>query len=339
MKTRNMFLILGLAAVLVSCGGGSDTAGQDKTEVKTSTAKVLKLGHVLPPTHPVSRGMEHAAKLLEEKSGGNLTLTIFHSASQGSESEILQKLSMGTLDISKVSFAGLEQFEPKSKIFSFPYLFRDADHYWKVMNGEIGEQMLDCAVKRNLKGVCYYDAGFRSFYTRKGISPVRTAADLKGKLFRSINSETMIEVLESLGCNATVIEYSELYTSLSQGVVDGAENNIPSLFTSRHYEVCDYYTMDGHTAVPDTIMMSNKVWNKLSTEQRGWLKSAFLESVEYQKKLWADDCEKQLQIMKDSGLQVIEPDKSSFVTASQGFYDNLKDEDMKALVARIKAVE
>ncbi|MBE7558729.1 TRAP transporter substrate-binding protein DctP [bacterium] len=247
-------------------------------------------------------------------------------------------MRIGTLDLTKVSMAAIEQFQPKSRLFSFPYLFRDDAHYWKVLEGEIGQQFLDVALENNLKGICYFDAGFRSFYTRAG-KRVEKAEDLKGLKIRAINSETMIAVLASLGCTPTVIEWGELYTSLQNGVVDGAENNVPSLYTSRQYEAVKYYTLNEHTAVPDVIMMSRKSWEKLTQEERDWLVSAFREAVEFQKELWRQDCEAQLAEMQSKGLEVIRPDKSSFIAAAQSFYDKLTDPELVDLVEKIRAVE
>ena len=337
MKWRTFLLAAIAGVVMISCGGSSEPAGTPAEAVAPAGGRILKLGHVLNEQHPVHKGIMKAAELVEQNSGGKLKMTVFHSGTQGTEEECVQKLTIGTLDLTKVSMAALEQFNRKSRIFSFPYLFRSDDHYWTVLDGPIGQEMLDVALDRGLKGICYFDAGFRSFYTRE--KPIREAQDLQGLKMRCINSATMKEMMSALGCTPTIIEWGELYTSLSAGVVDGAENNIPSLYSSKQYEACKYYTLDEHVAVPDVIMMSRRSWDKLTDEEKGWLRAAFAGAVEYQKQLWDEECEKNLAEMEQAGLEVIRPDKASFIKASESFYNQLSNPDEVTLVEKIRAVQ
>ena len=162
------------------------------------------------------------------------------------------------------------------KIFGIPYVFRDDEHRWKVLNGEIGKKLLLAGEPYFLRGMCYYDAGSRSFYTKD--RPILSPGDLSGMKIRVMKGITAVNMIQALGGSATPIPWGELYTALQQGVVDGAENNPPSFYFSRHYEVCKFYSIDEHTAVPDILLMSTVVWNSLDAQQQDWLQQAVPDS-------------------------------------------------------------
>ena len=187
---------------------------------------------------------------------------IYPSGQLGAERELIELLQIGSLAMTKVSTAPLESFVPEMKIFGIPYVFRDAEHRWKVLNGSIGKQLLLAGEPFFLRGMCYYDAGSRSFYSMD--KPIKSPADLEGLKIRVMKSITAVNMVQALGGSPTPIPWGELYTALQQGVVDGAENNPPSFFFSRHYEVCKYYSLDEHTAVPDILLMSTVIWYRLT---------------------------------------------------------------------------
>ena len=213
-----------------------------------------------------------------------MRLDIYPGGQLGAERDLIELLQIGSLAMTKVSSAPLEAFVPEMKIFGIPYVFRDKDHRWKVVNSDLGKQLLLAGEKYFLRGMCYYDAGSRSFYTID--KPIKTPKDLEKMKIRVMKSITSVKMVKALGGSATPIPWGELYTSLQQGVVDGAENNAPSFYLSRHYEVCKYYSLDEHTAVPDILLMSTVVWNNLSPEEQKLLQAAVDESVDYQKILW-----------------------------------------------------
>ncbi|MEM9390016.1 MAG: TRAP transporter substrate-binding protein, partial [Bacteroidota bacterium] len=193
---------------------------------------VLRLAHGLDVTHPVHQGMVFMAKELEKESGGKLKLTIYPSGQLGAERECLELLQIGSLDITKVSAAVMENFAPNYQVLSLPYIFRDRAHGYAVLDGDVGQQLLDEGEKYRLKGLCFYDAGSRSFYTKE--KPINSPADLRGLKIRVQKSKTAVNMVEQLGGSPTPISWGELYTALQQGVVDGAENNPPSFYFSRH---------------------------------------------------------------------------------------------------------
>jgi len=300
MKTGFRMLCVPLLLLLVSCAQKNDVT-------------VLKLGHALDTGHAVHKGMVYMGERLEYYSGGKMKLEIYPSGQLGSERELVELLQIGSLAMTKVSSSPLESFVPEMKIFSLPYVFRDKAHYEKVLASDIGKSLLLAPEKVRLRGMGYYDAGSRSFYTTE--KAIRTPADLKGLKIRVQKSETSVQMIAAMGGAATPISWGELYTALQQGVVDGAENNPPSLYLSRQYEVCKYYTLDEHTAVPDILLMSLHIWESLTPEQQGWLQQAVDDSVIYQRELWEKASNDALAAIEASGVEIIRPDKAPFMAA------------------------
>lgn len=273
-------------------------------------AKVLYFAHNSPQTHPVHLGALKFQESLAEKSEGKLRLKIFPDAQLGSEREVLELLQIGSLAITKVSAATLSNFVPEYRVLSIPYLFRDDDHKFNVLEGDIGKSILEKGSKFWLRGLCYYDAGSRSFYTKT--KPIRTPEDLKGLKIRVMNNQMAIKMVNSLGGSATPMAYGELYTAIQQGVVDGAENNPPSFVSSNHYEVSKYYTLDEHSGVPDVLLISTKYWEKLSPQEQAWLQEAAEASADAQKGYWRESVEQSMVKARAANVEVIIPEKSLF---------------------------
>ena len=305
---------------------------------KENTTRTLKLAHGLDVNHSVHKAMVKMGEELAKNSNGKLVLEIYPSQQLGTERECLELLQIGSLDITKVSAGVLENFAPKMKIFGLPFLFRDRQHVFNVLDGEIGQLLLDDAKQYWLKGLGYYDAGSRSFYTKE--NPIYTPDDLFGLKLRVMESITAMEMVKSLGGSATPISWGELYTSLQQGVVDGAENNPPSFYLSHHYEVCKFYTLDEHTVLPDVLIAGTHLWEKLSEEEKGWLQDAVNKSVIYQRKLWQEAEIEALEKVQEAGVTIIRPDKKLFEEKVQNIYEDYKDnEEIYSLIQQIKATE
>jgi tripartite ATP-independent transporter DctP family solute receptor len=301
--------------------------------------RLIKLGHGLGVTHPVHEAMVFMAKLVDEKSKGQMQIRIYPNQQLGTERELVELLQIGSLGMTKVSSATLESFAPKIQVLSMPYLFRDDEHRDKVLKGEIGKQLLSESEEFWLKGLVYYDAGKRSFYTKT--KSVESPEDLKGLKVRTLESNMAINMIKSFGSSPTPVSYGELYTALQQGIVDGAENNPPSLYTSRHYEVCKFYSINEHTAVPDVVIVSTKVWNKLDDQEKQWIQEAADESAVYQYKLWADSVEESLREMEKAGVIITYPDQTPFREAVESLYETIKltQPEMYEMVERIRRVE
>ncbi len=322
MKT-GILLLYSVLPFLAGCSG----KGASRQQV------TLKLAHSLDVTHPVHLAMEHMAGRVFEKSGGRMKVEIFPGEQLGNEKECIEALQLGFLAMTKVSVAPMEGFVPRMRIFGIPYLFRDEDHYWKVLKSSIGKELLLAGEANRLRGLCYYDAGARSFYSKKEI---RSPSDLRGMKIRVMNSAMSMKMISAMGGSPTPMPWGELYTSLEQGVVDAAENNTPSFRTSRHYEVCKCYTLDDHTRLPDILVIGTRVWNNLTPEFRTILQESVDESVEYQRRIWAEAERNDLKAVKDAGVRVIVPDKSLFQESVTSVWKEFEGTELGDLIRKIR---
>ena len=245
-------------------------------------------------------------------------------------------MQIGSVAATKVSAATLSNFVPEYNILGIPYLFRDKTHQFDVLEGPIGKSILEKGSKFWLRGLCYYDAGSRSFYTSK--KAIRTPEDLKGLKIRVQNNQMAINMVNSMGGDATPLSYGELYTAIQQGVVDGAENNPPSFVSSNHYEISKYYTLDEHSSVPDVLLIGTKYWEKLSKEEKFWVQEAAVESAQAQKAFWRESVVESMKVVKDWGVEIIIPEKSLFAEKSKSVVEKfVKDyPEMAKIVNEIK---
>lgn len=299
-------------------------------------SKVLYLGHTLPQSHPVHKGILEFKNVLEAKSKSSLKVKVFPDAQLGSERELLELLQIGSVAATKVSAATLSNFVPEYNLFGIPYLFRDNEHRFNVLEGPIGRSILEKGSKYWLRGLCYYDAGSRSFYTKE--KPIRTPADLDNLKIRVMNNRMAINMVNAMGGSATPLSYGELYTAIQQGVVDGAENNPPSFVSSNHYEVSKYYTLDQHSSIPDVLLISTKYWDKLSAEEKDWVQEAADASARAQKKFWSDSVNESMKVIKEAGVEIIIPDKSLFANETESVLDGFVTQypNMVDMVNQIK---
>ncbi|MEX0331160.1 MAG: TRAP transporter substrate-binding protein [Puniceicoccaceae bacterium] len=298
---------------------------------------VLKLAHVLDQSHPVHLAMENMAEELDAVSGGLMELQIFPNGQLGSETDSIEQVQKGVLAMVKTSTAPLEGFIPDMALFGLPYLFRDSEHYWNVLLGDVGEELLAKGSGVGLKGLIYYDSGSRSFYTID--SPVLHPDDLRNKKIRVMRSKTSIEMISTMGGSPTPIPFGELYTALQQGMVDGAENNPPSVDTSRHYEVAKHYSLDEHSRIPDIVLFSQKIWDDLTPQQQRWMQEAANRSVTFQRELWKVKTQESLDKLEAAGVTVYYPEKEPFREKVRPMYDALKGTSLYELIERVEAVQ
>lgn len=316
------FMFLIAVSILLGCGEINDV-------------QTLKLAHGLDINHSVHKAMVKMGEDLAEVSGGKMQIEIYPSQQLGTERECIELLQIGSLDMTKVSVGVMENFAPRMKVFGLPYLFRDREHSFDVLDGPIGQELLDEGTQFWIKGLCYYDAGSRSFYTKD--KPINTPEDLNGLKIRVMESVTAMDMVKSLGGSPTPISWGELYTSLQQGVVDGAENNPPSFYLSRHYEVCKFYSLDEHTVLPDVLIIGTHIWDRLSEQEKEWLEYAVEKSVTYQRELWAEAEKEALEEVQKAGVTVVRPDKKAFSDEVESVYETYsKDQYMLDLIQRIK---
>jgi tripartite ATP-independent transporter DctP family solute receptor len=324
-QMKNIFLVF-IPFFLIFIFNSCETLQKQKT---------IKLAHGLDSSHPVHKAMILMGEELEKNSKGKLKLEIYPNQQLGSERQCLELLQIGSLDMTKVSAAVMENFSPDMKVFGLPFLFKDKEHVFQVLDGTIGKELLDGGQKYWLKGLGYYDAGSRSFYTKE--APIIKPENLEGLKVRVMESVTAMDMIRSMGGSPTPISAGELYTALQQGVVDGAENNPPTFYLSRHYEVCKYYALDEHTTIPDVLIISTHLWNSLSPEEQSWLQLAVDTSVKYQRKLWAEAELEAIEAVTKAGVEVVRPDKSLFKAKVESIYEGYKNE--KSIYSLIKRIQ
>lgn len=322
---KALLLVAVLAFFVTSCG-------------ESKKHKTLKLAHGLPTDHPVHKAMVFMADRCKEVSGGELQIQIYAGGQLGSEQQCVELLQIGSLAITKVSAAVMESFTDDYKVLGLPYIFRDQEHGFKVLDGEIGRELLLSTENKWIRGLCFYDAGSRSFYTID--KPVETPDDLKGMKIRVMKSKTAMDMVQALGGSPTPISWGELYTALQSGVVDGAENNPPTFYTSHHFEVCKHYSLDEHTSVPDVLIISQHIWNDLNEQEREWLQQAADDSVPVERKLWAESVKHSLEEVQKAGVTVYRPDKTPYLEKVKDVYESYKDQEViYSYIKRIQAVQ
>ena len=323
-KKRTWFILLGLVIALSFCK-------------QVENQHNLKLAHSLNESHPVHLGIVEMARLLEEISDGKMSIDIYANGQLGQERELLELLQIGSLDMTKVSAGALENFIPDFKVLTLPYLFKDSTHTWSVLQGPIGKRLLAKGSQYYLRGLCFYDAGSRSFYAKE--KPINSPKDLYGLKVRVMNSQSAFSMINALGGAPTPVSWGELYTALQQGVVDAAENNLPSFFNSRHYVICKYYSFDQHTSIPDVLMVSTYLWNSLNEQEQQWLQEAANRSVEYQKQVWALSVQQCLVKVKKAGVTIFYPEKKPFQMAVSSLYNTYQEEtELHQLIDEIKNI-
>lgn len=341
-STRSNFILGLLLGVLLCCLGFAWIGQRSKDGGSGAGVKAVVVAHGLPVTHPVHKGIEEFGRELTALSGGTMKVNIFPGEQLGNETVCLEKTQQGEIDITKVSCAPIGNFVPVFKLFSLPYLFRDGGHYWKVLDGEVGGSLLTALEttadggSSGLVGLAYYDAGARSFYAT---SPLRSPSDLKGLKIRVQQDPVAEGTVKSLEASAVTMSFGELYTSLKQGGVDGAENNPPSYLSSRHFEVCKHYLLDEHSRIPDVLITGSKFWNKLNETEKGWVREAAKRSSEFQRALWAEETQKALEELANEGVTILEADSAAFQKRTTGVLNQFATGERMKFVNLIKAVK
>ncbi|ELJ8710383.1 TRAP transporter substrate-binding protein [Vibrio cholerae] len=284
---------------------------------------ILRLAYA-ENSQPVKEALHYIGKAVEEKTNGSVMVQFFPDGQLGGERELVEMTQVGAIDLTKVSSGLLESFSPLYGVFSLPYLFESEERFYQVMdNPDIMGQVYRSTESQGFAGVGWYDSGARSFYMTRG--PINTVADLRGKKIRVMQSETSIETMKLLGASPIAMGQAEVYTSLQQGIIDGAENNEFALTIARHGEVAKFYSYDMHTRIPDIVIMSTLTKRKLTPDQLVALKEAITESVEVEKQAWKVEMEKTRELAQTQfGVQFNTVELAPFKAAVQPIYDKLK---------------
>ncbi|WP_085993631.1 TRAP transporter substrate-binding protein [Oceanobacillus senegalensis] len=324
-----LLLALFVGLVLAACGGGDsdsadDAEGNDGSSDSGETI-TLTLAENHPEDYPTTIGDKEFAKLVEEKTDGRYKIEVYSGGQLGEESEVLEQVQLGTIDLARVNAIPLTQFSEEIGVLSMPYLFEDEESKWEKLNGEVGQELLGTLDGSGLKGLAFYDSGERSFYN--SVRPVSTPEDMEGLQIRVQSSDLAISIVEALGASATPMEYGEVYSALQTGVIDGAENNFPSYYTAGHYEVAPYFTVNGYQGTPEVLLASQSLWDELSEEDKQAFQEAALESVAVQREAWAELTEEAKKAVTEAGSELTEvEDISAWREAVQPVYDEFGEQ-------------
>ena len=296
--------------------GASATAALALSLSLPASALVIKSSDVHPMGYPTTDAIEYMGELLNTWTGGRLKIEIYHSMQLGGEKEALEQVQLGALEMTRVSVGVVGPIVEEFNAFNLPYFFKSTDHMHKVVDGEIGTSLLNKLEAGGLIGLGYMDAGSRSFYNN--VRPINKVEDLKGLKLRVMQNPIFVEMVNAMGGNGLPISFSELYTSMQTGVVDGAENNPPSYESGKHYEVAGYYSLTEHLMVPEIFVFSKKVWDTLSPLDQQLIRKASALTVTKERELWAAREQKSLDILKSKGINVITNiDKGPFIAATE----------------------
>ncbi|GAB6275696.1 MAG: TRAP transporter substrate-binding protein [Rectinema sp.] len=298
---------------------------------------VLRLAETHPQDYPTTRGDYEFARLVKERSNGRIIIEVYPGSQLGEEKAVIEQVQFGAIDITRVSISPVASFVPKLNAFQMPYLYRDADHMWKVLKGDIGKELLASLEPFGFIGLGWFDGGARSFYNSK--KPIYKPSDLKGMKIRVQESELMMGLVQSFGAVPTPMPYGEVYSGLQTGVIDGAENNPPSYYSASHYEVAKYYTLDEHTMVPEIIIGSKISLGRLSRADQDLVKQAAFDAIDFQRAEWAAYVQLSMDKVKAAGCTIIPiPDKTEWMKAVDPMYKK-QPKEIQDLVARIRAVK
>ncbi len=259
-----------------------------------------KLASVLPDTHPVHKALVFFAEKVKEKTSGNVMITIYPAGQLGQEKDYIEGVKQGSIEFTKVSSSPLGQFSTSLQALSLPFIWKDLDHQHRVLSGPVGKRLMADLDKAGFKGLAFYDAGFRSLTTRD--KPIRVPADLKGMKIRVMQSKPLIDTINAFGATAISMGQSEVYVALQQKVIDGWENNEPTVLNFNMQEVCKYYTYSRHISTPDILVMNKKLFDSLPASYKKAVMDAAAESIPFQQKIWGDIIDDNIKQLKAKGM-------------------------------------
>lgn len=273
-----------LAAALVAMMLGVLAAGCGQSAKPADKSQyTFRLAENQPPDYPTTLASKKFSELVFERTQGRIKVDVYPSAQLGEEKAVIEQVQLGAIDFTRVHASPLAEFNKQFGVLSLPYIFDNDAHMWRFLGGEMGNQMLDNLEKSKMKGLSYYDNGARSFYFRK---PVASLEDIKGLKIRVQQNRVTMDMVTALGASPTPMSYGQVFSSLQTGVIDGAENNYPSYFTSSHYQVAKYLILNKHQRTPEVLLIGKATWDKLSEQDRKIIKEAAVEAGKYQRELW-----------------------------------------------------
>jgi tripartite ATP-independent transporter DctP family solute receptor len=303
------------------------------------TKMVLKATDVHPLGYPTVEAVVRMGKKLEAATNGRLSIQMYPSMQLGGEKEMIEQAQVGAIQLARISVGPMGPLVPEMNVFNLPFIFRDTAHMEKVIDGPIGDELLQKLTDHptaNLVGLCWMNAGVRNVYNSK--KPITTVEDLKGLKIRMMGNPLFVDTMNALGGNGVAMGFDQLINAMQTGVVDGAENNEPSYESGQHYRYAKYYSKTGHLMIPEILVFSKKSWNELSKDDQALIRKLAKEAQQEQRVLWYEREKESLKKMLEAGAQVNEvADKKAFQAAVKPVWDKYAAQH-KALIDRILAV-
>lgn len=299
---------------------------------------ILRYADNQPKDYPTTRAAEYFARLVEERTGGKVVIRVYCNGELGDENSVMEQVQFGGIDFTRVSLGTLSEVMSEFEVLQLPYLYDDAEHMWRVLDGEIGEEFLQSPQTAGIVGLSWFDAGARSFYTSM---PVTSLTDLKGLTIRVQESGFMSRVVELLGAIPVQIAYGDVYSALQTEKIDGAENNFPSYAATGHYEAAPYLMLDEHSRLPEMQIMSKVTMERIAKLDDAYvqiIQECARESALYERQLWLETEQEAKEQVKNLGCEITELTKEQleeFRLAVQPLYESYT-EDEKKIIEQIR---
>ena len=319
--------------------GAAGLAGSLPFEANAQTKAVFKASDVQPPGYPTVAATENLGKKLSEATQGRLSIQMYPSMQLGGEKETIEQTQIGAIQISRVSVGTMGPIVDDINVINMPFLFKNTAHANKMMDGPIGQELLDkitASPNANLVALCWMDSGARSLYNTK--HPIKSIEDVKGLKFRVIGNPIFVDMMNALGGNGISMGYDQVFSALQTGVIDGAENNMPSYVFSNHYTAAKYVSLTEHLIIPEILVFSKRIWNTLSADDQNLIKKFAREAQLEEREYWNQYEQKAMEKAKAAGSQIIEiADKTPFQNAVKPVWDKYGPK-YQEMIKRIQAI-
>lgn len=343
-QRKSRFVVLGVLALVLlvliaGCSSPGQPAGQQPAQNQggqgqaANQPRTLRLAHVVNEKDGFHVAATKFKELVEQKTGGKVKIEIYPNATLGDERTLLEGMQMGTVDMGVITNGPIANFLPEIAAFELPFLFKSSEEAYKVLDGPVGQEVLNNLSKVNLKGLAFAERGFRNLTNSK--RAVNKPEDVKGLKIRVMENPVYIDTFKALGANAVPMAWTEALTALQQGTIDGQENPVNVIYAFKLYETQKYLSLTRHTYAPATIIMSQQVFNSFPADVQKVLVDAAKEAAAYERRWNAEQEEGQLKELKAKGMEISEPDTASFQAAVQSVYEKNK-EKYGALVTKIR---
>ena len=305
----------------------------------SAVAREFRVADTQNEDYPTVQALRYMGGLIAERTDGRHEVRVFHSRQLGEEKETIEQTRVGAIDLNRTNVALIGNFVPAMNVLAMPFLFRSVEHLQKVLDGPIGNEILNSFEPYGFVGLAFYESGARSVYN--SVRPIRSVADMKDLRFRVQQSEQMSDMIKALGAEPVQLAYGHILTGLATRLIDGAENNWPSFVTTDHYKYAGYYTLTRHTMSPEVLIMSRKAWEALSIEDRKIFREAAIMSSHFMHEKWKDLEAQSRRQAEAAGVKIVTDfDRQPFEAAMAGIYAKAeRDPAVAALIERIRKVE